>query len=147
MQRRLKKNKNDTEALKFLIHFIGDLHQPLHLGRLSDLGGNRIDYNWFGKKTNLHTVWDGLLIEYRKMAYSEYSQYLQDKFYTERADYQKNSLLQSVETVYVLRNQIYAYNYADTNNYHYAYRFIGLLDEMLYRGGIRLAMILNGIYK
>lgn len=147
MQHRLKKNKNDAEALKFLIHFTGDLHQPLHLGRLSDLGGNRIDYNWFGKKTNLHTVWDGLLIECRKMSYSEYSQYLQDKFYPKRSDFQKYNLLQSVEAVYALRNQIYTYDYSDTNNYHYTYRFMGMLDEMLYCGGIQLANILNEIYK
>lgn len=147
MQRRLKKDKSDTEALKFLIHFTGDLHQPLHLGRLSDLGGNRIDYNWFGKRTNLHATWDGLLIEYRKMSYSEYSRYLQDKFEPKKAEFQKYSIPQSVEAVYVVRNMIYAYDYSDTNNYHYTYRFVGTLDEMLYRGGIQLANILNVIYK
>ncbi|MEI6753200.1 MAG: S1/P1 nuclease, partial [Paludibacter sp.] len=42
MQSRLKKDKNDAEALKFLIHFVGDLHQPMHMGRKDDKGGNKV---------------------------------------------------------------------------------------------------------
>ena len=57
MEVRLKKDKNDAEALKFMVHFVGDLHQPLHLGRKDDKGGNKIEMNWFGRKTNLHAVW------------------------------------------------------------------------------------------
>ncbi|KAJ3762951.1 S1/P1 nuclease [Lentinula raphanica] len=49
------------EALKFLIHFIGDLHMPLHLtGR--DRGGNSVKVRFDGRQTNLHSAWDGLLI-------------------------------------------------------------------------------------
>ncbi|KAJ4488341.1 phospholipase C/P1 nuclease domain-containing protein [Lentinula aciculospora] len=49
------------EALKFLIHFIGDLHMPLHLtGR--DRGGNSVKVRFDGRQTNLHSLWDGLLI-------------------------------------------------------------------------------------
>ncbi|KAA1478711.1 phospholipase C/P1 nuclease [Dentipellis sp. KUC8613] len=49
------------EALKFLIHFVGDMHQPLHLtGR--DRGGNGDKVSWDGRVTNLHSLWDGLLI-------------------------------------------------------------------------------------
>jgi hypothetical protein len=147
MQARLKKNKKDVEALKFLVHFVGDLHQPMHLGRLTDKGGNAVDYNWFGKKTNLHATWDGLLIENQKMSYSEYSQYLQDKFAPKKVEMKKQSILQSVEAAYAIRTEIYDYNYSDTNNYHYAYRFGDKLDEMLYRGGLQLANILNAIYK
>jgi len=50
MTDRLKKNPSDAEALKFLVHFTGDLHQPMHLGRAEDLGGNKVEMNWFGKK-------------------------------------------------------------------------------------------------
>lgn len=51
------------EALKFLVHFVGDVHQPLHVGRRDDLGGNRVEAFWFAEKTNLHSVWDFQLIE------------------------------------------------------------------------------------
>ena len=144
---RLKKNKNDVEALKFLIHFVGDLHQPLHIGRKDDKGGNSVEYNWFGKKINLHSLWDNYLIDNKMMSYTEYSQYLLDKFEPRKAEFKKHNLLQSVEASYAVRNLIYGYDYSDTSNYHYAYRFTDSLDEMLYRGGIQLANVLNEIYK
>jgi len=51
--------EQQVEALKFLVHFIGDIHQPLHVGFASDEGGNTIEVNFLGtKKTNLHSVWD-----------------------------------------------------------------------------------------
>jgi len=45
-------------ALRFLIHFVADIHQPLHIGRRSDRGGNRIKIRVRGKRTNLHALWD-----------------------------------------------------------------------------------------
>ena len=46
-------------ALRFLGHFVADMHQPLHVGFIEDLGGNLIDVSFFGgSTTNLHTVWD-----------------------------------------------------------------------------------------
>src|SRR5699024_10900753 len=48
--------------LKMLIHLIGDLHQPLHIGHPKDLGGNKIAVYWFGKSSNLHKVWDSEMI-------------------------------------------------------------------------------------
>jgi len=56
------------EALKFLVHFVGDIHQPMHVSYADNLGGNTVKVNWFGKtedsgpfgdfKWNLHGVWD-----------------------------------------------------------------------------------------
>ncbi|HEX4736611.1 MAG TPA: S1/P1 nuclease [Allosphingosinicella sp.] len=52
-------------ALAFVAHFLGDLHQPLHVGEHGDAGGNQItaSYGAIGGKTNLHEIWDGLLAE------------------------------------------------------------------------------------
>lgn len=52
-------------ALAFLVHFIGDLHQPLHAGDRGDIGGNRFaaSYGLIAGRTNLHTIWDGFLAE------------------------------------------------------------------------------------
>jgi hypothetical protein len=147
LTRRLRADRNDAEALKFLVHFVGDLHQPMHMGRKDDKGGNKVEFNWFGRKTNLHSVWDGMIIENQKMSYTEYSMYLQDKFEPNKAEIKKQGILQSVEATYAVRNLIYAYDITDTNNYHYVYRFADKLDEMLYRGGIQLANLLNSIYK
>ncbi|XAR59123.1 hypothetical protein NMG60_11014780 [Bertholletia excelsa] len=53
---------NMTEALLFLSHFVGDIHQPMHVGYTSDEGGNTIDLHWFRHKSNLHHVWDREII-------------------------------------------------------------------------------------
>jgi hypothetical protein len=52
-----------AEALKFLGHFVGDLHQPLHAGYRDDLGGNLHQVRWRNSTRNLHAVWDGMLPE------------------------------------------------------------------------------------
>ena len=147
LQRELKKNKQNAEALKFLIHFVGDLHQPMHLGRFSDLGGNKIETKWFGKTINLHSLWDSYMLENNKMSYTEFSMYLQNKFEPQKKQFKNYSILQSVEASYSIRTLIYNYDYTNTNNYHYVYFFADKLDEMLYRGGIQLANVLNEIYR
>uniref|UniRef100_J3M1S7 Aspergillus nuclease S1 n=2 Tax=Oryza brachyantha TaxID=4533 RepID=J3M1S7_ORYBR len=53
---------NMTEALLFLSHFMGDVHQPMHVGFTSDQGGNTINLRWFRHKSNLHHVWDREMI-------------------------------------------------------------------------------------
>ncbi|WP_380788475.1 S1/P1 nuclease [Sphingomonas sp. R86521] len=58
--------KDRVQALVFLIHFVGDLHQPLHAGDRNDKGGNdlKADYGIYGPpKFNLHSIWDGPLAE------------------------------------------------------------------------------------
>ncbi|KAI3950608.1 hypothetical protein MKX01_040588 [Papaver californicum] len=54
---------NLSEALLFLSHFMGDIHQPLHVGFTSDRGANTIDVHWYRRKTVLHHVWDNSIIE------------------------------------------------------------------------------------
>ena len=51
-----------VEALAFLVHLVGNLHQPLHVGRRGDLGGNRVGVRWFDQTTTLHSVWDSRMI-------------------------------------------------------------------------------------
>ncbi len=52
-----------SEALKWVIHFVGDLHQPLHGSDRYDKGGNDVKLTFQGKQTNLHSLWDtGLLL-------------------------------------------------------------------------------------
>lgn len=53
-----------TEALRFLVHFIADIHQPLHVGRADDRGGNRVTIRFAGEATNLHRFWDTHAIEW-----------------------------------------------------------------------------------
>lgn len=55
--------KTRREALMFVIHFVGDLHQPLHAGRGVDRGGNDIKTVFFGAERNLHSVWDSGILD------------------------------------------------------------------------------------
>lgn len=54
----LKHDSEDWQALAFLAHFIGDLHQPMHVSFADDLGGNRARLTYFDQPTNLHRLWD-----------------------------------------------------------------------------------------
>ena len=51
------------DALRFLVHFVADVHQPMHVGRPDDRGGNDIPVRFFEEDTNLHTLWDAGLVE------------------------------------------------------------------------------------
>jgi hypothetical protein len=66
------------EALKFLGHFVGDIHQPLHAGYADDLGGNREPVHVTpGDTTNLHSVWDGFMVRNAGKAWEDYARDLQ----------------------------------------------------------------------
>lgn len=58
-------NFSDTDKtipLKFLVHFLGDIHQPLHVGFTTDRGGNEIFVEFYNHKENLHAIWDEFII-------------------------------------------------------------------------------------
>lgn len=60
------------DALKFVVHFVGDVHQPLHAGFAIDRGGNDFQINIDGEGSNLHSVWDSLIIDSQKLPWSAY---------------------------------------------------------------------------
>jgi nuclease S1 len=59
---RAKPLADRAEALKWVVHLVGDLHQPLHVGEREDRGGNDMPVLWQGFRTNLHSVWDGRIL-------------------------------------------------------------------------------------
>lgn len=68
-----KSREDKALALKILVHIVGDMHQPMHMGRATDLGGNRIKLKFFDRDTNLHSIWDDSLPEAaHKWSYSEW---------------------------------------------------------------------------
>src|SRR3954465_10975134 len=58
-------------ALRFIVHLVGDLHQPLHVGKCCDKGGNEVKVSWFGKPTNLHAVWDSMIVDDEQLSFTE----------------------------------------------------------------------------
>ena len=80
----IKKNKNfldftDKQKIALVVHLVGDLHQPLHVGRADDWGGNRVRVGWFGKSSNLHKVWDSGVIDQIGLSYTELANFLNRK--------------------------------------------------------------------
>jgi len=60
---RRRPDNERRDALKFLVHFVGDVHQPLHASPLDDRGGNEYQISYRGKGDNLHGVWDRLILQ------------------------------------------------------------------------------------
>lgn len=136
------------QALAFLIHFIGDLHQPLHVGRAEDQGGNNIVVYWFDKKTNLHSVWDNAIVEFQQYSYTEYSRELDIASEAQVKAWQSSPL----EDWFYESNQLADSIYASAPNesklgYKYNYDFKNVLDQQLLKGGLRLAAVLNEVFE
>lgn len=62
-----------ADALRFVTHFIADVHQPLHAGYRRDAGGNRYQVQWNGRGTNLHSVWDSPVLASRHLGWRAYA--------------------------------------------------------------------------
>jgi hypothetical protein len=99
--------EHKLDALRFLIHMTGDLHQPLHVGLAEDRGGNSIRVKWFKTETNLHTVWDEELIDFEKLSFSEYSNYLNHFSKEDKKDLEKGSFIDWAKESQDLRPKVY----------------------------------------
>lgn len=148
----LKNHKNlpleqKRENLYYLIHLLGDSHQPLHIGRAEDLGGNKFIVEWFKTPTNLHSLWDSKLIDFQMYSYSEYAYVLDyhDKKYNQTLlegtfeDWLYDTYLKS-ELIYESAKP------GEQLSYVYNYQYVSVLEEQLLKGGHRLAKILNSIF-
>lgn len=131
--------------IKILIHLIGDIHQPLHVGGKSDRGGNDVKLSWFGNNSNLHRVWDSDMIDETKLSYTELAQSLDKPSEQELKTWQRASVRDwSVES------QGYEKQVYDTGNgklgYRYSYLYYHIVRHRLLQSGVRLAGVLNNIY-
>lgn len=133
------------EALRFLVHFVGDVHQPLHVGRRGDRGGNNIQVTWFGEATNLHAVWDEKILEAEKLSFSELVEFIDHPTPDEVRSWQSGAVLDWVRESADLRAR--AYEIGDGKlGYAYQYRNIPLVKRRLLQAGVRLAGLLNAIF-
>lgn len=142
----LKKNKKDSLALRFLVHLIGDLHQPLHVGKFSDHGGNLIKIKWFNDSTNLHSLWDTYMVNMEQLSYTEYATYLSDAGNFQKLKSESKDVKSAFKRSYFLSRKVYNNPFEGRNPYGYYYNFSPELKEELTRGGCLLANILNMIY-
>lgn len=150
------KNPNSTKierenALKFVVHFVGDIHQPLHTGRVEDNSGNKIPVKWLGFDTNLHSVWDSQMIY---LAYKDQFTDLtadQSQIYA-NALMAKYKDLQPTPDMFVRYDdwmhesmvpRTDAYAFKDESEQAYTERFIDVVDKRVYLAGLRIAYMMN----
>lgn len=136
-------------ALSFLVHMIGDMHMPLHVGRDEDMGGNKIQVSWFERPTNLHRVWDEHLIDFQQYSYTEYAGILNRVVTKPQAKgIQAGSIADWMWESHLLSDKIYdRTNNGDKLSYRYNYLFADDLNSQLLKGGVRLAKVLNEVFK
>ena len=152
-------------ALRFIVHLVGDLHQPLHNGKCCDKGGNDVKVTWFGKPTNLHAVWDSQLVEEEQLSFTELAaklvRHLDDQkviawWDINPRDWSSESA-QYRDTVYPTvadkprapadkKAKQAAGPALPDLSYPYVYRFTPLMEQRLSQAGVRLAAYLNAIY-
>ena len=134
--------------LKLLVHFVGDVHQPMHLARYSDRGGNNIKIKWFGDNSNLHRVWDSNMIDQYGMSYTEITQNLPKLKTSEISEIANATLLTWVNESQDLAKHIYKTLPENINlDYLYQYDHFNTVRMQLLKGGIRLAALLDEIFK
>jgi hypothetical protein len=134
------------QALAFYIHFVGDIHQPLHVGRRDDRGGNDIVVKWFGNQTKLHAVWDSKLIENQKLSYTEYAEFLNNQTVDTIHEWQNTVYLDWAKESKANRASVYDLPEDKDLGYAYAYKNTPILNEQISKAGIRLAGMLNKIF-
>ena len=133
-------------ALKCLVHLMGDIHQPLHVGNGLDRGGNDVKVKWFGKYSNLHRVWDSEIIDGQKLSYTEYATWINTAKKDQVAKWQSSGVMVWAEESISYRESIYDIPENGKLGYDYNYAHIDEVNLRLLQAGIRLAGVLNEIY-
>lgn len=133
--------------LKLLVHFIGDLHQPLHVGLAEDKGGNTFQVQWFDEGTNLHWVWDEKILEQFGMSYSELAENTKKLSKEEIETIKKGTVEDWMYESRALCMDVYEHTkVGEKLSYEYMYRYTTTVRNQLQKGGIRLAEMLNTIF-
>lgn len=138
--------EEEREKLKLVMHMIGDIHQPLHVGTGTDRGGNDVRVYWMGENSNLHRVWDSDIINSLQMSYSELSKELNKATPQQIIEWQSASVRDwAIESV-SFRDRIYDLPENSRIGYEYRYFNKDILYKRLLQAGVRMAGVLNDIY-
>ena len=144
-----KSKEEKALALKIVVHVMGDIHQPMHMGHATDLGGNRWTVNYFGRDSNLHSIWDSSLPESaHKWTYTEWQNQI------DRATPEETLIILQEgnpekwgkETFEICKE---VYNKTPENHkisYDYVADWTPVIEQQVLKGGLRLADILNSVF-
>ncbi len=158
-------------ALKFVVHLVGDLHQPLHVGNGLDRGGNSCKVNFQKRDMNLHQLWDEAMIDFTNLSYTELATFImQGRTREEIAAWKQGTVLDWARESKELRGELYPADVRPSEapmsvkqycrsdivvaaedipklGYEYSYKFVPVVEKRLYQAGLRLAFLLNEALK
>ena len=136
------------QALKMLVHLVGDIHQPMHMGHKTDLGGNQWPVIFFGKQMNLHGIWDTDVLERgHKWSYEEWANEIDRTDKALRREIVRGTPDDWARETFALATEVY--NSTPQNaklSYDYVARWTPVVERQLLRGGLRLAHLLNKVF-
>ena len=134
-------------ALRFIVHIIGDLHQPLHAGNGTDRGGNDVKVRFFWQDSNLHRVWDSQMLDQRALSYTEWTSWLTEQITAEDIrNWATTDPNVWIEESVSIRDTIYPDD-ANKMSYDYLYNHLPTAKRRLQMAGIRIAMYLNAVFE
>ena len=144
------RSRSDSErrlALRLIAHFVGDIHQPLHVSHARDRGGNRIVVTFFGEEWNLHSVWDSGIVSRRRGSWRRLARSLRSTPRDIDVSWSEDAVLRWLEESYELSIEV-VYPSAGAGadlgrSYVAAYR--PLVDAQLQKAGLRLGALLNDV--
>jgi hypothetical protein len=148
-----------TEALRLVAHFVGDVHQPLHVAHLDQRGGTTVDIRFDGKSMTLHKLWDSGMLERklrerrrgrgRNQRWRAHAQSLADSMTAAQRAQWTASLEPRVwagESLGLARDYTFSVREDATLGDAYYERSIPIAEQRLQQSGLRLAALLNAIF-
>ena len=138
-----------VEALRFVAHFTGDIHCPMHVSREADKGGNDVDVLLKGKETNLHASWDTGIIKLRDRTWQQIAEVLAGEIEPEQVKAWGKLDPEAWATESYTHAMSFAYKVVPDAELEPAYidQAQNIIDERLQMAGVRLAAILNRAFR
>lgn len=136
-----------NEALKYLIHLVGDAHQPMHVSRKEDKGGNTIQVRFDDQGTNLHSLWDSKLIDHEGLSQEDIAKNYDNATPAEIKKWQSDSPMEWLWESYQISSELYAgvKSGRDIDEAYYK-KYIPVIHQRIDQAGIRLAGELNKLF-
>jgi len=133
-----------NSALKYLIHLVGDAHQPMHISRAEDKGGNTIQVRFDNAGTNLHSLWDSKLIDYEGLSEEQISKQYDWANDAQIKKWQAASPIEWLWESYRISSELYAdIKPGQQIDEAYYKKYIQTIHLRIDQAGIRLAGELN----
>lgn len=132
-------------ALRLVVHIIGDLHQPFHVGNGLDRGGNDVTVVWFDTVTTLHLAWDEDMVNHEELSYTEMTNWLNARITPQLAsEWMEPDPLVWIAESAAIRSGLYPDDAELQWNYVYEHR--ATMRQRLSQGGVRMAAYLNALF-